>query len=175
MKVLWTLFKFLKKTLKKLTISSFGDSMYICKRFKWCESLLQMKKFFFVSGVFFSALSAQAQQFAEVVSVQPRMVTTSEQVCEQVAVQKPATSGNVAGGVLGAIAGAAIGNQVGGGSGRDIATAAGAVIGHQIGRGEPQPSSVEYQNVCRFVPVTVQRGELVTFRYKGRTFTQAFD
>lgn len=143
--------------------------------YKCCESLLKMKKCFVMSGVFLCALSAQAQQFAEVVSVQPRMVTTNEQVCEQVAVQKQATSGNVAGGILGAIAGAAIGNQVGGGSGRDIATAAGAVIGHQIGRGEPQPSSVEYQNICRIVPVTVQRGEQVTFRYKGRIFTQTFD
>jgi uncharacterized protein YcfJ len=103
------------------------------------------------------------------------MVTVNEQRCEQVAVQRPATSGDTAGGVFGAIAGAAIGNQIGGGSGRDIATAAGAVIGSQIGRGQPQPGGIEYQNVCRVVPVSVQRGETVTFRYRGRVFTQTFE
>jgi uncharacterized protein YcfJ len=118
---------------------------------------------------------AAAQSFAEVVRVEPRMVTTQEQQCQQVAVQRPATSGNTAGGVLGAIAGAAIGNQVGGGSGRDIATAAGAVIGHQVGRGEAQPGGVEYRTVCEIRPVTVQRGETVTFRYNGRIFTQTFE
>lgn len=133
-----------------------------------------MKKLFTLSIVFMTSF-AFAQQFAEVVSVQPQMVTLNEQRCEQVAVQRPATSGSTAGGVLGAIAGAAIGNQIGGGSGRDIATAAGAVIGAQVGRGEPQPGGIEYQNVCRTVPVTVQRGEIVTFRYRGRTFSHTFE
>lgn len=111
---------------------------------------------------------------AEVVHVQPRMVTTQEQVCEQVAVQRPAQH-NYAGTILGAIAGAALGNQVGGGSGKTIATASGAVIGAQLGRGESQPGGFEYQNVCRTVPVTQQRGEIVTFKYKGRTFSQVFE
>jgi len=112
---------------------------------------------------------------AEVVHVQPRMVTTHEQVCEQVAVQRPAYSTNHAGTILGAIAGAALGNQVGGGSGKVIATASGAVIGAHLGRGEPQPGGYEYQNVCRTVPVTHQRGEVVTFKYKGKTFSQVFE
>ena len=111
---------------------------------------------------------------AEVVHVQPRMVTTQEQVCEQVAVQRPAQH-NYAGTILGAIAGAALGNQVGGGSGKTIATASGAVIGAQLGRGESQPGGFEYQNVCRTVPVTQQLGEIVTFKYKGRTFSQVFE
>jgi hypothetical protein len=29
--------------------------------------------------------------------------------------------------------------------------------------------------VCDSVPVTVQRGETVTFRYRGRMFSQTFD
>ena len=119
--------------------------------------------------------TALAQNFAEVINVQPNLVTINEQRCEQVAVQRPATSGDTAGGILGAIAGAAFGNQIGGGSGKDIATAAGAVIGSQIGRGQPQPGGIEYQNVCRVVPMTVQRGETVTFRYRGRVFSQSFD
>jgi len=118
---------------------------------------------------------ALAQQYAEVVRVEPRLVTTHEQQCQQIAVQRPATQGNAAGGVLGALAGAAIGNQIGGGSGRDIATAAGAVIGYQAGRGDPQPGGVEYQTVCEFRPVTQQRGETVTFSYRGRIFSQVFE
>jgi uncharacterized protein YcfJ len=131
-----------------------------------------MKKALIVLAL--TAGAAQAQDVF-VVAVQPRLVTVYQQQCQQVMVQRPATSGNSAGGVLGAIAGAAVGNQVGGGSGRDIATAAGAVIGYQIGRGEAQPGSVEYQTVCNQVPVTVQRGEIVTFSYRGRRFTQTFE
>ena len=130
---------------------------------------------YFATGILLVCNTAMAQNFAEVINVQPNMVTVNEQRCEQVAVQRPATSGNTAGGVFGAIAGAAIGNQIGGGSGRDIATAAGAVIGSQIGRGQPQPGGFEYQNVCRVVPMTVQRGETVTFRYRGRVFSQSFE
>ncbi len=131
-----------------------------------------MKKVLF--GLALVAGAAQAQD-VYVAHVQPRMVTVYQQQCQQVMVQRPSTSGNPAGGVLGALAGAALGNQVGGGSGRDIATAAGAVIGYQVGRGESQPGGVEYQTVCNQVPVTVQRGETVTFVYKGRRFTQTFE
>ena len=127
------------------------------------------------AGMVLMCNTAMAQNFAEVINVQPNMVTVNEQRCEQVAVQRPSTSGDTAGGVFGAIAGAAIGNQIGGGSGRDIATAAGAVIGSQIGRGQPQAGGIEYQNVCRVVPMLVQRGETVTFRYRGRVFTQRFE
>ena len=131
-----------------------------------------MKKMFLALSFFSGTILAQE---VYVVSVQPRLVTVYQQQCQQILVQRPATSGNSAGGVLGALAGAATGNQVGGGSGRDIATAAGAVIGYQMGRGEPQPSNAEYQTVCSQVPVTVQRGETVTFVYRGRRFTQVFD
>lgn len=126
-------------------------------------------------GFFVFCNTALAQNYAEVINVKPNMVTVNEQRCEQVAVQRPATSGDTAGGIFGAIAGAAIGNQIGGGSGKDIATAAGAVIGSQVGRGQPQAGGVEYQNVCRVVPMSVQRGEVVTFRYQGRIFSQKFD
>jgi uncharacterized protein YcfJ len=49
---------------------------------------------------------ASAQQFAEVVRVEPKMVTTHQQQCQEVLVQVPGSQGNAAGGVLGAIAGA---------------------------------------------------------------------
>ena len=118
---------------------------------------------------------AQFQGSAEVIRVEPRMVTVYQQQCQQVLVQRPATNGNPAGGVLGAIAGAAIGNQIGGGSGKDIATVVGGVVGYQVGRGEPQAGTSEYQTVCNRVPVNVQRGETVTFSYRGRVFTQVFE
>jgi uncharacterized protein YcfJ len=132
-----------------------------------------MKKLFLLLA--FVSTSVFAQQYAEVIRIEPRMVVLQEQICHQVQVQRPATQGNAAGGVLGAIAGAALGNQVGGGSGRDIATAAGAVIGYQVGKGESQPGGVEYRTHCEIRPVQVQRGEIVTFRYKNRVFTQTFE
>ncbi len=132
-----------------------------------------MKKI--LTAILFVPTMAMSQQYAEVVRVEPRLVTTHEQQCQQIAVHRPATQGNAAGGVFGAIAGAAIGNQIGGGSGRDIATAAGAVIGYQAGRGDPQPAGVEYRTVCEFRPITQQRGETVTFSYRGRIFTQVFE
>lgn len=119
--------------------------------------------------------SAQGYQPVEIVRVEPRMITVYQQQCREVAVQSAPTQGNTAGGVLGALAGAAIGNQIGGGSGRDIATAAGAVLGYQVGRGESQPGGIVYRSVCESVPVTQQRGETVTFRYRGRVFSQTFD
>lgn len=118
---------------------------------------------------------AQTAATVEIVRIDPRMVTTYQQQCREVAVQTAPTQSNAAGGVLGALAGAAIGNQIGGGSGRDIATAAGAVLGYQVGRGDSQPGGTVYRTVCDSVPVLVQRGETVTFRYRGRLFSQTFD
>ena len=138
-----------------------------------------MKRFAISAILLVAAGSALAQHYGhstvEIVRVEPRMVTTYQQQCREVAVQTAPTQGNNAGGVLGALAGAALGNQIGGGSGRDIATAAGAVIGYQVVRGDPQPGGVAYRTVCESVPVTMQRGETVTFRYRGRLFSQTFD
>ncbi len=125
--------------------------------------------FLFVPGL------AIAQQSAEVIRVEPRMVTTHQQQCQEVVVQVPGSSGNAAGGVLGAIAGAAIGNQIGGGSGRDIATVVGGVMGYQAGRGEATAPTVERRVQCTMMPVQVQQGEIVTFRYRGQIFSQTFE
>jgi len=132
-----------------------------------------MKKL--IAALAFLPVAALAQQYAEVVRVEPRMVTTQQQQCQEVLVQVPGSQGNAAGGVLGAIAGAAIGNQIGGGSGRDIATVVGGVVGYQVGKGEPTAATTERRVQCTMAPVTVQQGEIVTFRYRGRTFTQTFE
>ena len=107
---------------------------------------------------------------AIVVSRQPRYVTSYQQVCNQVPVERRSSGG---GGAVGAILGAAIGNQIGDGRGRDIATAAGAVIGGQMGS-QNDNTVVEMQTRCNQQPVQVLAGEYVTFEYRGRRFTQEF-
>ena len=120
------------------------------------------------------AVSAQAQSFnqdvAVVISKQPKFATMYQQVCSQVPVERRSQGG----GVVGAIMGAAIGNQIGGGHDREIATAAGAVIGGQLGS-QNDTSQVEMQTRCSQQPVRYQQGEIVTFEYKGRRFTQSFN
>ena len=116
---------------------------------------------------------ALAQQSAEVVSVQPRMVTIQQQQCQEVVVRSDNSGvGTVIGGVTGGI----VGNQVGKGSGRDAATIAGVVIGGMVGNriGQDQAEYTTRQH-CTLTPVQVQHGEIVTFRYRGRIFTQTFE
>jgi uncharacterized protein YcfJ len=135
---------------------------------------INMKRIIFLTALTLSS-SVYAQQFAEVIRVEPRMVTVQQQQCQEIQVQVPGSSGNAAGGVLGAIAGAALGNQVGGGSGKDIATVVGGVVGYQVGRGEPTPPTTQTRVQCNMVPIQLQRGEIVTFRYNNRVFTQTFE
>jgi uncharacterized protein YcfJ len=120
------------------------------------------------------AVSANAQSYnsdvAVVISKQPKFATMYQQVCSQVPVERRSQGG----GVVGAIVGAAIGNQIGDGRGRDIATAAGAVIGGSMGS-QSDGAVVEMQTRCSQQPVTFQQGEIVTFEYKGRRFTQSFN
>jgi len=130
---------------------------------------------FFAAGTPIAMAQYNSYGPVEILRIEPRMITTYQQQCREVAVQTPGTSGNTAGGVLGAIAGAAIGNQIGGGSGRDIATVVGGVVGYQAGRGDSQPNGISYRTVCDSVPVTMQRGETVTFKYRNRVFSQTFD
>jgi uncharacterized protein YcfJ len=116
---------------------------------------------------------ALAQQFAEVVSVQPRMVTIQQQQCQEVVVRSDNSGvGTVIGGVTGGI----VGNQVGKGSGRDAATIAGVVIGGMVGNriGQDQAEYTTRQQ-CTYTPVQVQRGEIVTFRYRDRIFSHTFE
>ena len=110
------------------------------------------------------------QDVAIVVARQPRYVTSYQQVCTQVPVERRSQGG----GAVGAILGAAIGNQIGDGRGRDIATAAGAVIGGQMGS-QNDGTTVEMQTRCSQQPIQVLSGEFVTFEYRGRRFTQTFN
>ena len=129
---------------------------------------------FVIAAVLLIGLPAQAQSsysqdVAVVVSKQPRYSTVYQQICTQVPVERRSQGG----GAVGAILGAAIGNQIGDGRGRDIATAAGAVIGGQMGS-QNDGISVEMQTRCSQQPSQVITGEVVTFEYRGRRFTQVF-
>jgi uncharacterized protein YcfJ len=108
-----------------------------------------------------------------IVHVEPRWVTQYQQQCEWVQTR---TDNSGVGTVIGAVTGGIVGNQVGRGSGRDAATVAGAVVGGMVGNriGQDQAQS-EMRQQCVMVPVTRPQGEIVTFEYRGRRFTQTFD
>jgi uncharacterized protein YcfJ len=129
-----------------------------------------MKKILSIAA--FVAAPAFAQD-VYIVSVQPKIVTVQQQQCQQVQVR---TDNSGVGTVIGGVAGGIIGNQVGKGSGNTAATVAGAVVGGMVGNRIGQDQA-EYQTrtQCSYVPVQVQRGEIVTFNYRGRIFTQTFE
>jgi len=75
---------------------------------------------------------------AKVLAVEPvkETIKTPREVCKDVAVtrQRPVQDSNrIAGTAIGAIAGGLLGNQIGGGTGKKIATVAGAVGGGYAG------------------------------------------
>lgn len=77
-------------------------------------------------------------EFAEVLAVKPVTETTKtpKEICEDVVVneQAPVKDPNrIAGTAVGAVAGGLLGNQIGGGSGKTIATVAGAAAGGYAG------------------------------------------
>ena len=111
---------------------------------------------------------------AVVVSRTPRFVTVNQQQCTMQEVVRSQHSNE--GKVIGGLAGAALGSTLGGNSrdnlaGGVIGALVGGAIGNEVSKG---PDVVEQRQVCRYVPVTVQQGETVTFQYQGRTFTQNF-
>lgn len=126
-----------------------------------------MKKFICATTIFL-ATSVQAEEI-EVISTTPNMVYEIVDVCHTRQVVKEGSDVNI----IGAIAGGLIGNQVGGGNGKTAATAVGAVIGSRVGT-QSGPRIVEEVN-CFPETRQVQRGEKVTFRYKGKVFTQVID
>ncbi|UVE16806.1 glycine zipper 2TM domain-containing protein [Pseudomonas sp. LS44] len=86
----------------------------------------------------YSLVKGGDSDYAEVLAVEPvkETIKTPRQVCKEVAVtrQRPVQDQHqIAGTVLGAVAGGLLGNQVGGGTGKKIATVAGAVGGGYAG------------------------------------------
>lgn len=115
----------------------------------------------------------QTPDAAFVVARQANLVTVMQQQCQQVQVQTSSNPG-VGGAVVGGVIGAALGNQIGRVDGKTVATAVGAVLGSQMGSQPAQATGYEIRNVCNNVPVQIQQGEIVTFEYRGRRFSQVF-
>ena len=137
-----------------------------------------------------SAVAAHANTYfdnARVSSVEPRYesVRVPRQECTNQWVhesREPRRNGGreYGGAILGGVAGAVLGHQVGGGHGRDAATAIGAVLGAFTGdrlanRGrwdEPELAAREV-TTCRDVEDVQSRitGYQVTYEYRGQQFT----
>lgn len=101
------------------------------------------------------------------------VVGPPEQHCwvEQQEVQQPAQRGsNVGGAIIGGIIGGILGHQVGGGRGKDIATAGGAVAGAAIGANAGRGgSTVDTRDVRRCEQVDQGPPDYwdVTYNYRG--------
>ncbi len=137
------------------------------------------------------AVGAQAQTFNDTARVRnvepryenvsvPRNECTSQWVTEQ---QPVAASRNYGGLAVGGVAGALLGHQVGGGRGRDAATAVGAVVGalagehfaNQNGWGGYQQASQPQQRqvqTCNTVNDVQSRltGYQVEYEYRGQVY-----
>lgn len=114
-------------------------------------------------------------------------VTTPQEKCEQVLVQRQAPvqdERRVAGTVLGGVAGGLLGSQIGGGSGKKVATvvgaAAGAYGGNQVQKNMQQrdvTSTTETR--CKTTQLRSEKrvGYDVTYRYLGKedTVRMAYD
>ena len=112
----------------------------------------------------------------------PRNECTNQWVTEQ---QPVASSRNYGGLALGGIAGAVLGNQIGGGRGRQAATALGAVVGALTGEqlanqnggngGYQQTSPLQQREVqtCRVVNDVQSRltGYQVEYEYRGQVYS----
>jgi len=152
-----------------------------------------MRSKMLILGLVFSGSAVAYNDYAQVINIQPKYVTTYSRQChiEQVPVTRTAPQGGVFDGtgaalkgdgdaLAGAIIGGVIGNQFGKGDGKTAATVAGVIIGSNMANGTANAQGgtyTEYVNreVCRNVAQQTQRGEIVTFSYRGRTFTQTFE
>ena len=110
-----------------------------------------MRIFLFIMLMIFSLNLFAAD--AKVVATEPVYTNSTQyrEVCTPVTETRRSIGGTLLGGAIGAAAG----NQVGGGSGRDIATAVGAVTGAAIGQNVAGDRTV-IRNQCVREPFTVQ-------------------
>lgn len=158
-----------------------------------------------LGGLAFGAWQVQQESgpvHARITAVETltRTVETPREVCEEVVVNLPATAPSgqgaskdphrVLGSAAGAIVGGLLGNQVGGGSGKQLATLAGAIGGGLAGRevqervearqhaqaAQSQPRTTTRQE-CRTVVDTHQEteGYEVTWRHGDSVQTSRLD
>ncbi|MCK5874736.1 MAG: glycine zipper 2TM domain-containing protein [Alcanivoracaceae bacterium] len=118
---------------------------------------------------------------ARVLHVEPISTSWQEprEVCQWVTVQKPVPvqqDGRIARTLLGAAAGGLLGNQIGGGSGKQVATVIGALAGAQVGSqtGDRAPRTISTtEQQCSTVMESRSRasGYLVSYEYQGQIET----
>ncbi|MFC3283548.1 glycine zipper 2TM domain-containing protein [Litchfieldella rifensis] len=125
--------------------------------------------------------------YADILSVDAatRSVETPREVCEDVVVSQRAPSrdpNRIVGTAAGAIVGGLLGNQIGGGSGKKIATVAGAVGGGFAGREvqeriEAGQTTTTTQRQCHTVVDTREEhlGYDVEYRYEGQVYSVRLD
>lgn len=107
--------------------------------------------------IFANYRGGDAEEAAEAAA--PKEVATKT-VCteERVVKHKDVGTNSVAGTVLGGVAGGVLGHQIGGGRGKDVATAVGAVggayAGNRIAKEKYPDKEVSYKQNCREVPVS---------------------
>ncbi|MBV9889672.1 MAG: glycine zipper 2TM domain-containing protein [Rhizobacter sp.] len=146
-----------------------------------------MKRIVLVPVLAAASVFAHAHEFVEnarVVAVAPQyeQLRVPRQECSRQFVNEPRRLGepDYGGAVLGGVAGALIGNQVGGGHGREAATAVGAVIGAFTGHDLANRDRWEHTEVvarevvaCRDVEHVQSRlvGYQVTYELRGQQFT----
>jgi uncharacterized protein YcfJ len=89
---------------------------------------------------------------------------------ERQQVSQPQNNANIGGAVIGGIIGGILGHQVGGGRGKDLATAggavAGAVVGSQVGGGRNEVVGADVQR-CENVASTTPEFWDVTYNHRG--------
>ena len=117
-------------------------------------------------------------QQARVLHVEPLTTSWQEprEVCQLVTVEKKVPvkdESRIAGTLLGAAAGGLLGNQVGGGSGKKVATVVGALAGAQLGKQTAERNTRTYtttEQQCSTVSETRSRtsGYLVTYELNGQ-------
>jgi uncharacterized protein YcfJ len=133
-----------------------------------------MKKLLILTLLFTGLAQAQTiVDSAQVVNMEPRFVTVQQRQCQLQDVVRDNSRGDA---TIGALAGGALGSTIGHNSNDRLAGGViGALIGGAIGSDVGRDSArVEQREVCRYIPVTMQQGSIVTFSYRGQIFKQAF-
>ena len=121
-----------------------------------------------------------ATELARVLSSTPVIIQNAapQEACGSIPVRTTqTTSGNPgAGAIFGAIAGGLLGNAVGGGSGRDLATAAGvmggAVLGHEAAKGQTRETYEEHR-ICSTDSSSISQTTVynVVYEYGGKPYS----
>lgn len=106
-------------------------------------------------GVAVVVVAGSAMVLASHSSKSDEARTHTECTNERVVTNKDVGTHSVAGTILGGVAGGVLGHQIGGGHGKDVATAAGAVggayAGNQIAKKNFPDQEVSYREHCREV------------------------